>query len=212
MMLSAPSRSQDAVVKSTLDPANGAVVGQAVSLYVDVLFPNAMPRPPRVRRISDTPGTQIMRSREPGRDDPGKYRGRELCRPAFHVRGVSPSRRSFHDSRSRGRVARYGGQPFRSGQGQPRCHGRRRSPGHRCLQTCHRLDPGERQPGLVTRSRNAIRRGRRDLTDDHTRSHGCAVPGDERFHLHRAGRRAGLCRSACRRRPREPRLVERPSG
>ncbi len=65
MMLSAPSRSQDAVVKSTLDPAKGAVVGQAVSLYVDVLFPDAMPRPPRVR-IPDTPGTQIMRSESQG--------------------------------------------------------------------------------------------------------------------------------------------------
>ena len=83
---------------------------------------------------------------------------------------------------------------------------------HRRLRACHCLDPGDRQPGLVTRSLDTVRRGRRDLTDDHTRSLGCAVPGDRRLYLHRAGRRAGLCRSACRRRPREPRLVERPSG
>src|SRR5262249_48746294 len=30
-------------------PDTGAVIGQHVALYIDVLFPNQMPRPPRVR-------------------------------------------------------------------------------------------------------------------------------------------------------------------
>jgi len=47
-------------VRTTLDPATGAVVGQPVRLLVDVLFRGAMPRPPRVR-IGDVPGAQILR-------------------------------------------------------------------------------------------------------------------------------------------------------
>ncbi|BCP52665.1 hypothetical protein K32_12820 [Kaistia sp. 32K] len=48
------------VVRTTLDPKEGAVIGQHVSLYVDVLFPGDMPRPPRVA-IPDMPGAQVMR-------------------------------------------------------------------------------------------------------------------------------------------------------
>jgi hypothetical protein len=48
------------IIRTTLDPKEGAVVGQHVSLYVDVLFPGDMPRPPRVA-IPDMPGAQVMR-------------------------------------------------------------------------------------------------------------------------------------------------------
>jgi len=47
-------------VQATLDPASGAVVGQRIALYVDVLFPDSMPHPPRVE-IPDMPGAQIFR-------------------------------------------------------------------------------------------------------------------------------------------------------
>ena len=65
--LALPARAQtvDVVVKTALDPAQGAVVGQAVELYVDVLFPGTMPRPPRVR-IPDVQGAQVMRFESQG--------------------------------------------------------------------------------------------------------------------------------------------------
>lgn len=61
-VLSQPS---GVVVRTTLDPAGGAVVGQSVSLYVDVLFPDTMPRPPRVS-VADAPGAQVMRFESQG--------------------------------------------------------------------------------------------------------------------------------------------------
>ena len=48
------------IVRTTLDPKEGAVVGQHIALYVDVLFPGDMPRPPRVA-IPDLAGAQVMR-------------------------------------------------------------------------------------------------------------------------------------------------------
>ncbi|MCB4767396.1 hypothetical protein LGR54_02155 [Ancylobacter sp. Lp-2] len=48
------------VVRQSVDPASGAVVGQHVAVYVDVLFPGAMPHPPRVS-VPDVPGLQIFR-------------------------------------------------------------------------------------------------------------------------------------------------------
>ncbi|WEK49679.1 MAG: hypothetical protein P0Y66_18535 [Candidatus Kaistia colombiensis] len=48
------------VVRTKLDPNEGAVVGQHIALYVDVLFPGDMPHPPRVA-IPDMPGAQVMR-------------------------------------------------------------------------------------------------------------------------------------------------------
>lgn len=48
------------VIRTTLDPKEGAVVGQHIALYVDVLFPGDMPHPPRVA-IPDMPGAQVMR-------------------------------------------------------------------------------------------------------------------------------------------------------
>jgi hypothetical protein len=48
------------VVRTTVSPPDGAVVGQHIALYVDVLFPGDMPHPPRVA-IPDLPGAQVMR-------------------------------------------------------------------------------------------------------------------------------------------------------
>lgn len=50
----------EAVVRETLAPEAGAVIGQQVTLYVDVLFRDQMPRPPRVA-MPDVPGLQIIR-------------------------------------------------------------------------------------------------------------------------------------------------------
>ena len=79
------------VVKSILDPAQGAVVGQSVNLYVDVLFPDAMPRPPRVK-IPEAQGVQIMRFESQGvtlTENTGgqKYIGQRFTFDLFPRRG-----------------------------------------------------------------------------------------------------------------------------
>lgn len=51
---------QDVVVRQSVNPEAGAVIGQRVVLYVDVLFRGEMPRPPRVT-LSDIPGLQAFR-------------------------------------------------------------------------------------------------------------------------------------------------------
>jgi hypothetical protein len=48
------------VVRTSLKPESGAVVGQQVRLLIDVLFADAMPRPPRVT-MPEMPGAQIVR-------------------------------------------------------------------------------------------------------------------------------------------------------
>ena len=48
------------VVRESLDPATGAVIGQHIALRVDVLFRDEMPRPPRVS-LPDVPGVQVLR-------------------------------------------------------------------------------------------------------------------------------------------------------
>ncbi|MCS0497762.1 BatD family protein [Ancylobacter sp. MQZ15Z-1] len=48
------------VVRQSVEPASGAVIGQHVVLHVDVLFRGEMPRPPRVG-MPDVPGLQIIR-------------------------------------------------------------------------------------------------------------------------------------------------------
>ena len=59
--LASPLAAQEAVVvRTSVDPASGAVIGQHVALYVDVLFHNAMPRPPRVA-VPDVAGVQAFR-------------------------------------------------------------------------------------------------------------------------------------------------------
>ncbi|QJP13079.1 protein BatD [Starkeya sp. ORNL1] len=59
--LAGPLAAQEAVVVRTkADPAAGAVIGQHVALYVDVLFHNAMRRPPRVA-VPDVAGVQAFR-------------------------------------------------------------------------------------------------------------------------------------------------------
>lgn len=59
--MSEPAPVADApLVRTTLDPADGIVIGQPVHLSVDVLFPGEMTRPPLVR-VGEAPGAQIMR-------------------------------------------------------------------------------------------------------------------------------------------------------
>ena len=48
------------VVRQSLDPASGAVIGQHVALLVDVLFRAEMPRPPRVS-LPEIAGVQVLR-------------------------------------------------------------------------------------------------------------------------------------------------------
>src|SRR5262249_16430360 len=60
LFLCRAAAAQDVIVRSSLDPASGAVVGQPVRLLVDVLFPGTMPRPPRVQ-IGDVAGAPVIR-------------------------------------------------------------------------------------------------------------------------------------------------------
>lgn len=48
------------VVRQSLEPTTGVVIGQHVALRVDVLFRDEMPRPPRVS-LPDVPGMQVLR-------------------------------------------------------------------------------------------------------------------------------------------------------
>jgi hypothetical protein len=50
----------DVIVRTSIKPESGGVIGQHVALLVDVLFRGEMPRPPRVT-IPDMPGAQIFR-------------------------------------------------------------------------------------------------------------------------------------------------------
>ncbi|TCR63447.1 BatD family protein [Bosea sp. BK604] len=54
----APARAP--IIRSTLDPAEGIVIGQPVRLDVLVLFPGDMPHPPLVS-MPEAPGAQILR-------------------------------------------------------------------------------------------------------------------------------------------------------
>jgi len=65
VMLIQPAFAQDAaapnaLVREKVEPSTGAVIGQHIALYVDVLFPDEMPRPPRVR-IPEMAGVQVFR-------------------------------------------------------------------------------------------------------------------------------------------------------
>jgi hypothetical protein len=48
------------VVRTSVKPEKEAVIGQRIALYVDVLFPGEMPRPPRVG-LPEIAGTQTLR-------------------------------------------------------------------------------------------------------------------------------------------------------
>jgi hypothetical protein len=50
----------DAIVRQSADPATGVVIGQHVAVYIDVLFRDEMPRPPRVH-LPEIPGIQAFR-------------------------------------------------------------------------------------------------------------------------------------------------------
>lgn len=54
------AQSNGVIVRSSIKPEQGAVLGQRVGIFVDVLFPGEMPRPPRVS-IAEVPGAQIVR-------------------------------------------------------------------------------------------------------------------------------------------------------
>jgi hypothetical protein len=61
LLLALPALAQQAVVvRTSVKPEQGAVIGQRIALYVDVLFAGEMPRPPRVA-IPELPGGQILR-------------------------------------------------------------------------------------------------------------------------------------------------------
>jgi hypothetical protein len=47
-------------VRVTVDPAEGVVIGQRIHLFVDVLFPDDMPHPPKVA-TPEIPGAQVFR-------------------------------------------------------------------------------------------------------------------------------------------------------
>lgn len=59
-LAAADSPASDVLIRQSVEPASGVVIGQHVALYVDVLFRNGMPRPPRVS-LPDTPGLQAFR-------------------------------------------------------------------------------------------------------------------------------------------------------
>jgi hypothetical protein len=93
LALSGPALSQSpgVVVRTKLDPATGVVVGESVNLLVDVLFPDAMPRPPRVS-VPDAPGVQILRFESQGvtmreRLSDRDYVGQRFAFVAFPRRG-----------------------------------------------------------------------------------------------------------------------------
>lgn len=61
VLWSLPGVAQETVVvRTSLKPDSGAIVGQHVRLFVDVLFPGEMPRPPRVE-MPEMSGAQIFR-------------------------------------------------------------------------------------------------------------------------------------------------------
>ncbi|MGO4816647.1 hypothetical protein AB4156_44880, partial [Cupriavidus sp. 2MCAB6] len=45
------------LVRTTIAPSEGIVIGQPVQLHVEVLFPSEMPRPPLVK-LAEAPGAQ----------------------------------------------------------------------------------------------------------------------------------------------------------
>lgn len=56
----AAAQTDGVIVRSSIKPEQGAVLGQRIGVFVDVLFPGQMPRPPRVS-IPDVPGAQVVR-------------------------------------------------------------------------------------------------------------------------------------------------------
>lgn len=56
----AAAQTDGVIVRASIKPEQGAVLGQRIGIFVDVLFPGEMPRPPRVS-IPDVPGAQVVR-------------------------------------------------------------------------------------------------------------------------------------------------------
>jgi hypothetical protein len=81
------------VVRQSVSPAHGIVIGQRVTLAVDVLFESVMTRPPRVT-IPEVPGIQIFRFETQGttmsdRIDGAPYTGQRFEFALFPRRGGS---------------------------------------------------------------------------------------------------------------------------
>ncbi len=70
------------VVRTTLKPDSGVVLGQHVRVLVDVLFPGEMERPPRVT-MPDTSGAQILRYESQATDAQRKVDGRDRVGQRF---------------------------------------------------------------------------------------------------------------------------------
>lgn len=60
LLIAATPAAAQIMVRTTLKPDSGIVLGQPVHVLVDVLFPGEMERPPRVT-LPDTSGAQILR-------------------------------------------------------------------------------------------------------------------------------------------------------
>ncbi|MCK0198550.1 BatD family protein [Ancylobacter sp. 6x-1] len=131
LLLIVPAMAQDAtapdvVVREGLDPASGAVVGQHVTLHVDVLFASTMPRPPRVS-VPDVPGLQVIRFETQGttmRESIGgkPYVGQRFDFALYARRGgafdIPPATVTLLDSAG-GETGHAAGQPLRLDIGVP---------------------------------------------------------------------------------------------
>jgi hypothetical protein len=60
VLLAAPAVAQQPVVRTSVKPETGAVIGQRVAVHVDVLFAGEMTRPPRVV-LPEIAGAQVLR-------------------------------------------------------------------------------------------------------------------------------------------------------
>ncbi|WP_370437069.1 BatD family protein [Microvirga sp. TS319] len=113
-----PQPEQDAVIRQTANPTEGAVIGERIALSVDVLFPGTMPRPPRVY-VPDAPGFQTFRFESQGttmreRIDGRDYVGQRFEFAVYPRRGgvftLPPARVTFLDPR---------GAPVGTAEGTP---------------------------------------------------------------------------------------------
>jgi len=85
LALSKPLAAQEGtetMVRQSVEPATGSVIGQHIAVYVDVLFRDAMPRPPRVQ-LPDIAGIQAFRFETQGTSiqdniDGGAYVGQRF--------------------------------------------------------------------------------------------------------------------------------------
>jgi hypothetical protein len=60
LAITASAQPASVIVRTSIQPRAGAIIGQQLSLFVDVLFPGTMPHPPRVT-VPEPPGAQVFR-------------------------------------------------------------------------------------------------------------------------------------------------------